>query len=91
MRRALPSFASALAFAMIAGCASGEQSAATVGTSVDGGSEEIAGPLQGTLYAPARRFVRSYCAGCHWKDGKDPKQKVAYPAFHVDIRRLGRA
>jgi hypothetical protein len=28
--------------------------------------------------------VQKYCAACHGKDGQDPKQKVAYPAFHVD-------
>jgi len=40
--------------------------------------------MRGTLYAPGRKFGQSYCGGCHAERGTDPKQKVAYPAFHVD-------
>jgi len=67
------------------GCAS----PATQGAegSPEGGAVTTAGSLeamQGTLYAPGRRFGQVYCAPCHAKDGRDPKQAVAYPAFHVD-------
>ena len=42
------------------------------------------GPLAGTLYAPARRFVTRYCAGCHWEGGTDPKKKRALPQMRLD-------
>jgi uncharacterized membrane protein len=45
---------------------------------------DLQGALKGTNYAPARKFVQTYCSGCHWQDGQDPRQSVAYPAFHVD-------
>jgi uncharacterized membrane protein len=73
------------ALAIAVGCASRESP--TAAAAPDGGSSNTAvadGPLKGTLYEPARQIVQKYCSGCHWKDGQDPRQKVAYPAFHVD-------
>jgi hypothetical protein len=70
---------------MAAGC--GAHESATVAAAPDGGPSPtvvVEGALRGTLYEPARQFVQRYCWGCHGKDGQDPKQKVAYPAFHVD-------
>jgi hypothetical protein len=83
MARRLKSLASGLAVAIASGCASSGASMPGT-TSSDVGPEDTDGPMLGTLYAPAQKFVASYCAGCHWKNGQDPKQKVAYPAFHVD-------
>ena len=73
------------AAAVAVGCAARESAAAAAAP--DGGPSNTVvaeGALQGTLYDPARKFVQKYCSGCHGKDGQDPKQKVAYPAFHVD-------
>jgi uncharacterized membrane protein len=46
--------------------------------------ERAEGALTGTRYEIGRRFASKYCVECHAKDGRDPKQKVAYPAFHAD-------
>lgn len=70
---------------MAAGC--GAHESAIAAAPPEGGSPNTAvaeGALKGTLYEPARQFVHRYCWGCHGKDGQDPKQKGAYPAFHVD-------
>jgi hypothetical protein len=48
------------------------------------GETDGTGPLAGTLYAPARRFVEAYCAGCHWEGGQNPKKKRALPAMRLD-------
>jgi len=74
----------ALVEALAAGCAA---RGSTAEASMDAGSSNTSvaeGALKETLYEPGRRFVQTYCAQCHWRDGQDPKQKVAYPAFHVD-------
>jgi hypothetical protein len=66
-----------------AGCSPREDAS----SAAEGGSPGIAGveaALQGARYEPGRRFAHKFCSGCHWKDGQDPKQRVAYPAFHVD-------
>jgi uncharacterized membrane protein len=65
------------------GCAARE----TAAEAAEGGAPSTVADqraLQGVRYEPGRRFVQKYCSGCHWKDGQDPKQRVAYPAFHVD-------
>ncbi|HMI82766.1 MAG TPA: cytochrome c [Polyangiaceae bacterium] len=40
--------------------------------------------MKGVRYVSGRQFVQKYCAGCHSRDGQDPKRGVAYPAFRVD-------
>jgi hypothetical protein len=70
----------------VSNCAStearSEKDADVAGTTVGGGM--VTSAMKGTLYAPGRKFGQSYCGGCHAEQGNDPKQKVAYPAFHVD-------
>jgi mono/diheme cytochrome c family protein len=76
-----------LAPAAVTAAACAARESATVAAAPDGGSPPTVvaeGALTGTLYEPARQFVQRYCWGCHGKDGQDPQQKGAYPAFRVD-------
>lgn len=56
----------------------------TSGRASEGEGEVPPGPLAGTVYAPARRFVSMYCAGCHWEGGTNPKKKRALPQMRLD-------
>ncbi len=58
--------------------------ALAVGPPARSQASEDGGPLAGTLYAPARRVVATYCASCHWEGGDDPKKKRALPAMRLD-------
>jgi uncharacterized membrane protein len=88
--RHLATLATALAFAIAGGCASPERGAdawTDDAALLDAGGPDTGvseGALRGAVYEPGRKFVRSYCACCHGKDGTDSKQQIAYPAFQVD-------
>ena len=75
----------AVAVPLDAGCDAHETTPAhRTGHAESSGATSGQGAMDGTLYGPGRQFAQTYCASCHWRDGQDPKQHVAYPAFHVD-------
>jgi hypothetical protein len=84
MKLRFGSMALVLALPAVVGCAAREAAPETAQDAASSNTEIAEGALQGTLYEPGRQFVQKYCAGCHWKNGQDPKQEVAYPTFHVD-------
>ena len=73
----------ALLSTLVAGCAAREP----IDARKDGGpasSVTAERALRGTAYERGRDLVQRHCAGCHSQNGEDPRQRVAYPAFHVD-------